>query len=237
MDDRDDDKAGARVWAMRIVAALVALALLLAAGVAVKSLFDGKGGAPKKPPKVSLLPNTPPPPPPPPKEEKRPEPPKEQKEVKVEQPQEQKNEPPPDQTLKMEGAAGDGPSSFGSGKVASEDLGKIGQPGVVGGTGTGPARTAMVDPFNVYATSIKGELQRLLARRADLKKRRYGIEVNLWVGEDGRVARYELLGTTSDDDTDAAIRNALASLPPFADAPPPKMPQPVRLRIVAGGRV
>jgi protein TonB len=222
------------VWAIRVVATLVALALLVAAGLAVKSLFDGKGGAPKKPPRVSLLPNTPPPPPPPPKEEKKPEPPKEQKEVKVEE--QQKNEPPPDQTLKMEGAAGDGPSSFGSGKVANEDMSKVGAAGVVGGTGSG-TRSALVDPFNVYATSIKGELQRMLARRADLRKRRYGIDVHLWVGEDGRVARYELVGSTSDDETDAAIRNALASLPAFAEAPPPKMPQPVRLRIVAGGRV
>jgi len=215
------------------VAALLLLALI---GGAVHYFMNLKGGSgPKKPPKISLIPTTPPPPPPPPKEEKRPEPPKEQKEVKMEQ-VEQKNEPPPDQSLKMEGAAGDGPSMFGGGKVTNEDMGKIGEPGKIGGTGPVTARGPLVDPFNAYATSLKGELQRVLARRSELKKRRYGIEIHVWVGEDGRMARFEMLGTTQDDEMDNAIRSALASVPSFSEAPPPKMPQPVRLRIVAGGR-
>ena len=218
-----------------LIAAVVILALaLVGAGVYYFMNLKSTGG-PKQPPKISLIPTTPPPPPPPPKEEKRPEPPKEQKEVKMEQ-VEQKNEPPPDQSLKMEGAAGEGPSMFGGGKVTNEDMGKIGAPGTIGGTGAVAARGPLVDPFNVYATSLKGELQRVLARRSELKKRRYGIEINVWVSEDGRMARFEMLGTTQDDEMDNAIRSALAALPAFSEAPPPRMPQPVRLRIVAGGR-
>jgi hypothetical protein len=48
--------------------------------------------------------------------------------------------------------------------------------------------------------------------------------------------KYEMLGTTNDADTDAAIRSALAGLPAFSEPPPPRMPQPVRLRIVTAGR-
>lgn len=181
----------------------------------------------KKPPKISLLPDKPPPPPPPPKEEKKPEPPKEEKkEVKIEQ-AEKKNEPPADPALKMEGAAGDAPSAFASGHVTSEDLSKL-------GTGTGGG--SLINPFNVYAGSVKSELQRFLNRRAELKRRQYKIEVRVWVGEDGRIKSFELQGSTNDSDTDDAIRNALAALPAFSEPPPPKMPQPIRLRVVAGDR-
>ena len=181
----------------------------------------------KKPPKISLLPDKPPPPPPPPKEEKKPEPPKEEKkEVKIEQ-AEKKNEPPADPALKMEGAAGDAPSAFASGHVTNEDLSKL-------GTGTGGG--SLINPFNVYAGSIKSELQRFLNRRAELKRRQYKIEVRVWVGEDGRIKNFELQGSTNDSDTDDAIRNALAALPAFSEPPPPKMPQPIRLRVVAGDR-
>lgn len=181
----------------------------------------------KRPPKISLLPDKPPPPPPPPKEEKKPEPPKEEKkEVKIEQ-AEKKNEPPADPALKMEGAAGDAPSAFASGHVTNEDLSKL-------GTGTGGG--SLINPFNVYAGTIKSELQRFLNRRTELKRRQYKIEVRVWVGEDGRVKSFELQGSTNDSDTDDAIRNALAALPAFSEPPPPKMPQPIRLRVVAGDR-
>jgi len=204
--------------------ALAVIVILALVGWGLKSMLGGHGSAPKKPPKISLLPSTPPPPPPPPKEEKKPEP-KEQKEVKVEQ-AEKKDQPPADPTLKMEGAAGDGASMFGAGKVTNEDLSKL-------GTGTG----GLTNPFNVYAGSIKAELQRHLARRSELKRRQYRIEVRVWVAEDGRLKNFELLGTTNDGDTDEAIRSALAALPAFSEPPPPNMPQPIRLRVVAGGRV
>jgi protein TonB len=207
-----------------VLMALAVIAILAIVGWGLKSMLGGHGTASKKPPKISLLPSTPPPPPPPPKEEKKPEP-KEQKEVKVEQ-AEKKDQPPADPTLKMEGAAGEGPSIFGAGKVTNEDLSKL-------GAGTG----GLTNPFNVYAGSIKAELQRYLSRRSDLKRRQYKIEVRVWVADDGRVKNFELLGTTNDGDTDEAIRSALAALPAFSEPPPPKMPQPIRLRIVAGGRV
>ncbi len=141
---------------------------------------------------------------------------------------EQKDQPPADPSLKMEGAAGDGPSMFAAGKVTNEDLSRMG----AGGGGA----SSLTNPFNTYASVIKNELQRHLARRSDLKRRQYRIEVRVWVAEDGRLKNYELLGTTNDGETDEAIRNVLAALPAFSEAPPAKMPQPIRLRIVASGR-
>lgn len=207
--------------------ALAVILILALVGFGLKSMLGGHGSASRKPPKISLLPATPPPPPPPPKEEKRPEPLKEQKEVKMEQ-AEKKDEPPADPSLKMEGAAGDGPSMFAAGKVTNEDLSRMGA--------GGGAASGLTNPFNTYASVIKNELQRHLGRRAELKRRQYRIEVRVWVGEDGRLKNFELLGTTNDGETDEAIRNVLAAFSAFSDPPPAKMPQPIRLRIVASGR-
>lgn len=216
----EETRTDRRNLALMVLAAIAVIAIV---GFGIRSLLSGHGAV-KKPPKITLIPTTPPPPPPPPKEEKKPEPPKEQKEVKIE-PVEKKEQPPDNPELKMEGKAGDGPSAFASGKVTSEDLSRLG----AGGGG-------LLNPFNSYATSIRAELQRFLDRRSDLKRRRYRIEVRLWVADDGRLKRYELLGSTNDVDTDDAIRSALAKLPAFSEPPPPKMPQPIRLRIVAGGQ-
>jgi protein TonB len=207
-----------------IIMAVVVIVILALVGWGLSSMFGGKTSGVKKPPKISLIPSTPPPPPPPPKEEKRPEPPKEQKEVKMNE--EKKDQPPADPSLKMEGAAGDGPSMFAAGKVTSEDLSRV-------GTGTGGS---LVNPFNTYAMTIKGELQRQLAKRSELKRRQYKVEILLWVADDGRIKHYELLGSTKDDETDESIRAVLAALPSFSEAPPAKMPLPIKLRIVASGR-
>ena len=220
-----------------VLIALAVIAVLAVLAYGLKSLLVGQGTAPKAPPKISLLPPSPPPPPPPPKEEKKPEPPKEQKEMKID-PVERKVEPPADPALKMEGAAGEGPSNFAAGKVTNEDLGRLGT-GNAGGTiaGSAPAASSgLVNPFNTYAASIKSELQRQLARRPDLKRRQYQVEVRVWVADDGRLRNFELLGTTNDGETDDAIRKVLAALPAFSEPPPARMPQPIRLRIVASGR-
>jgi len=216
----------ARPWRQYALMAGAVLLVLALIGLGLRSLLSGSSGAPKKPLKISLIPSTPPPPPPP-KEEKKPEPPKEQKEVKVEQPVEQKDAPPPAPSLKMEGQAGDGPSAFAAGKVTSEDLSKLG----AGGKG------GLFDPFNNYAGLIKGELQRLLGKRNELRRRPYRVEVRVWVGADGSLERSELLGSSGDQDVDQAIRQALAALPAFSEGPPANMPQPIKLRIVTRGRV
>ncbi len=218
-----------------ILLVLAGIAILVILGFGLKSLMGGSGAPQHKPPKISLLPNTPPPPPPPPKEEKKPEPPKEQKEVRVEQPQ-QKQEPPPDMTQKMDGPKGDAPSDFLAGKVTKEDYSNKPDSGKGGGTGTGAVTRSVMNPFNNYAGLLKSELQRVLSRRNELKRRQYRIEVHVWVGEDGSMKKYEMLGTTNDADTDQAIRDVLAGLPAFSEPPPPRMPQPVRLRIVTSGR-
>ena len=212
--------ASAKKDKLRRAAVLVTITVVVLALLAwgVSGLLDGKSKRPPKPPKITLL--TPPPPPPPP--EKKPEPPKEQKEIKVEQPLPKQAPLPQDQPeLKMEGPAGDGPSAFAAGTVTSDDVSRIGK--------------GMFNPFSNYANSLKGELQRYFGKNKTLRRRHYAIEVQIWVADSGEIKRYELVGSTGDSDMDSAIRQAMASLPGFKQTPPPSMPQPIRLRIVAAG--
>ena len=217
-------------WQKNLLLALTALLVLALMGYFVYKTVSGKPTAAPKAPKISLIPTTPPPPPPPPKEEKRPEPPKEQKEVKVDQPAPPKDAPPapaaPD--LKMDGPAGDGPSAFNAGKITREDLGNIGKAAVGGASG------GMFNPFHNYATALKGELQRYLARNKDLLERPYRVEVQLWVGPGGKVSRYEVIGSSGSSETDELIRQALTKLSTFSQGPPERMPQPIRLRVATG---
>lgn len=225
----------------RLVMIAVIVATLLAMLLAAYFLMGigKKDDTPKKPPKITLLtPPPPPPPPPPPKFEKKPDPPKEQKEMKVEQPAPKPEPAPATPELKMDGPAGSGPSPFATGTIKSEDLSRIGG-GKQGGTGTGTAerateRTGLFNPFTNYANLAKVELQRYLVRNVALKRKRYSVEVHLWVATNGSLNRYELVGSTGDTEIDEAIRTAMNAAPPFSQSLPDNMPQPLRLRVWTG---
>jgi hypothetical protein len=130
----------------------------------------------------------------------------------------------------MEGPAGDGPSAFGAGRVTNEDLSKVGKgSGGLGGKG------GMFNPNANYANLLKGELQRYLSKNNALKRRRYAIDISVWVSANGGMERFELIGTTGDADTDDAIKKAVTELPTFSQKPSAGMPQPIRLRIITSG--
>lgn len=266
--ERAASSAGGRGRAKVILIGLVVALLCVALGWSVYSAFAGKSSAARKPPKISLIPTAPPPPPPPPpKEEKRPEPPKQQ-EIKTSAPPEQKPvAPTPTQDLKMEGAAGDGPSAFSAGRVTNEN-----QIPEVRGADTRPPpapplppplppppppvvvvppapvvvapaaprnpfdRSGLFDPIANYGRLLKTEAQRHFNQNRALRQRAYRAEILLWIAEDGRVMRYELSGTSGDEETDVLLRESLASLSGFSGAPPAGAAQPVRLAITTSSR-
>jgi len=127
----------------------------------------------------------------------------------------------------MEGAAGDGPSSFASGNITSEDLSKM-------GTGKGALSEGI--NFNSYSMMLKSELQRYLSKDGNLRHEMYKVEVRIWLAADGSVKKAELISGTGDEATDEELKKAMETLPKFTEAPPPTMPQPIRLRIVSTGR-
>jgi protein TonB len=208
----------------KIGAAILVVLVLLAFGA--WKMLSGETHKSAAPPKIFLVAAPPPPPPPPPKFEKPP-PPKEQHEVKVQPPQPKAAPPQPSPDLKMEGPAGNGPSAFGAGKITSDDVSHLG----TGGDGA----KGMFNPFDNYNNLLKGELKRYLRKNSALRQRDYTVDIRIWLTRGGKISRFELVGSTGDNDTDEAIKQAMSSLPSFDEPPPANMMQPIQLRIVTAG--
>ncbi len=163
--------------------------------------------------RITVLPDTPPPPPPPPPKEQ----PKETKDIKQDQPR-PVDVPQEAQQLKMEGAAGDGPSPFAAGAVTNDYIGgKVGDGGGM--------------QFAFFSNALQRHIQDELARNRKIKLRDYRVTVKVWINADGTIRRAELADSTGNPDMDNAIRTALTELGPLRSAVPENLPQPIKLRI------
>ena len=216
--------AKSSAWLKRIALILIALVVLGGLAYLVKSLMSGGSSHKKAVTTVKLLPDTPPPPPPPPPKEPPKEQPKEVKEVK-EVPQPKPEQTPPAEVLKMEGAAGDGPSPFAAGAVNSEYKG-----GDVGTKiGGGPSKYQ----FAYYTGMIKTQIEQALAKDKALAIGSYKLVVKVWVAGNGHIERFEIAGSSGDPVIDGLIKKAVSEMPPLSEAPPADMPQPVKLKVTA----
>jgi len=221
-EDDEQEPSAKSIWIRRVAISLVVAIVLGGLGYMLKGLFSGGSTGKKAVTTIKLLPDTPPPPPPPkepPKEQ-----PKEVKEVK-EVPQPKPEETPPAEVLKMEGAAGDGPSPFAAGTVSNEYKG--GDVGTM--IGGGPSKYQ----FAWYTDLIKNKIEDAMAKDKVLANGAYKVVVKIWVAPNGRIERYELVGSSGDAERDVLLKKALDDMPPLSDAPPGDMPQPVKLRVTA----
>jgi TonB family protein len=217
------DESPVKVWLKRIGLALVLLALAAGGWQLFSSLLNSKPSHQKPVTTVKLLPDTPPPPPPPPKEPPKEQPKQEQQKEIKEPPKEAL--PAPAESLKMGGAAGDGPSPFAAGTVSNDYKG--------GDVGTKIGGKKGMAAFAWYTGQIKSRIEEALAAQKELANAQYRVVVNVWFAKDGKVERAELQGSSGDKTTDELIRKALAEMGSIAEAPPEDMPQPVKLRITS----
>ncbi|WP_029146920.1 TonB C-terminal domain-containing protein [Methylophilus sp. 5] len=211
-----------RLWTTRIAIALLVLAVLAGIGYGIKKMFSGGATHKKQITTVKLLPDTPPPPPPPPPKEQPKETPKEQpKEIKAPEPK--PAETPPAENLKMEGAAGDGPSPFQAGAVNNEYKG--GAVATIGSDGG--------VKFRWYAGLVKSQIERAIERDKKLTQGQYKIVVSVWLKPNGQFERLSVEQSDTTPEIEQGIREALNDLPAMQEAPPESMPMPIRLRITA----
>ena len=230
MDRRDQADQAAETdqdgGAKRFIVPVVLVLALVAAGYFIYSqMGKGSSGPKRQTVKIAVLPDTPPPPPPPPKDEKKPEP---KPDDNKPQPQEQKQveAPPEPQQLKMEGAAGDGPSAFSSGSVNSEYKG-----GAIG-TGAGGGTVGDRLAASSYGNAAKRELGAYLNKEDGLRRAGdYKLPIAVWVRADGSLERWELLGGSGNAETDELLKKAMNRFPGFKNLPPPNMPWPMRLQL------
>jgi outer membrane biosynthesis protein TonB len=212
----------------QVLTAIGALALVVAAGWMLKELM-GQSPPPKRQvARISILPDTPPPPPPP--REEKPPPPREEAKavVREEQLKQAETSRPANEPIKMEGAAGDGPSAFAAGAVRNEYSGGASATGA-----TSPGTTQGVDRARdrLYASSARQVLRDEIERHLKSEAQQAIAEFTVWVERDGAIQRVELR-PTGDDKLDAELRSALDEtrrtlrLPP----PPPAL-QPMNFRL------
>lgn len=210
---------------------LAAVGFVLLALAAWWGITHMKADAPKRQvAKISILPDTPPPPPPPPKEEKKPEPPKEEpKQVIREEQIKQVEAPKPAEAIKMEGAAGDGPSAFAAGSVNRDYAG--GTPGT--GTG-GPAGTASDRAQErFYANTARQLLQSEIEKHLRSDAEQLTATFAIWLDKEGGIQRFEL-SPSGNDGNDSALRAALDETRRQLKLPPPPalaLSQPMRFRL------
>lgn len=171
--------------------------------------------------RIALMPDAPPPPPPPketPKEAPRPEARPQPRADEAPKPQ-----PPANEPLKMEGAAGNGPSAFAAGAVNNDYRGG---PVAVGGGASAP-NVADRAAERLYANTVRQLLQGEIERRLAPEAGELSANFALWVGADGRIARWE-------SDADAPpLKTALEASTETLRLPnPPALSQqPMRFRL------
>lgn len=209
----------------RIGVIAIILAVLGGLGYALKGLLDSPGPQKREITTIKLVPDTPPPPPPPPPKEPPKEVPKEApKEIKEAPPKPKQEETPPAEQLKMEGAAGDGPSPFAAGQVTEEYKGgEISNAPTIGG---GPSKYQ----FAWYTDLIKEQIENAISKDKSLASGSYKVIVTVRVKSDGKI---EFISSNADQDKAELVRKAFAEMPALLEPPPSDMPQPVKLRVTA----
>lgn len=222
--------------------AAVGGAVLVAIALAVwglRSLARDAGAPKRQVARIAVLPDTPPPPPPPPKERKQ-EPPRPEK---LAQPTPETLKPPPPTEaaapLKMEGAAGNGPSAFAAGAVTQDYRG--GAPTIGGNGASAPAGDASRRAQErLYASSVRQLLRDELERQLSPDAGELTAAFALWIEGSGRIRRWEIDAreTALDPQREAALKLALDRSAGQLQLPaPPAAEQPMRFRLTvrAGG--
>jgi periplasmic protein TonB len=202
-----------RRWRGRLLAVLVALAVLYA----IWMMAGHHVGVRREAPPIATL--TPLPPPPPPPKEKPPEPKKEEVKEEVPKPLEPlkpveapKQAPDLAKQITINGPAQAGADAFNIG--AGEGGGMVGSGGGGGGTS--------------YEQYLGYALQEAIQRDDRTKRLVFDVRVNLWLSSDGGITRVVLVNSTGVASTDQALIDVLRSVR-IDTPPPPNLNMPVRV--------
>jgi len=212
------------------LALLAGLCALLALGWWLKQTLSREDAPRRQVARIAILPDTPPPPPPPPPKDEPKPPARDDKPPPPDAaPRPQPTPEPANAPIKMEGAAGDGPSAFAAGSVANDYKG--GTPAVgASAAGTGVVSDRALDRF--YAQSARQQLQAEIERHLRGDAAELTARFALWVDRSGAIQRVDLVpsGNARDDaDLRAALDEATRTL--RLPQPPAALVQPMRFRL------
>lgn len=219
----DDEPARGRPWIKAVVLAVGGLLLLVAATLMLMKFLSGPPAKPNGVRQVALI-KQPPPPPPPKPPEKPPEPPKVKEEVKIDEP---KDEPKPDEPK----AADDKPASDkplgvdAEGGAGSDGFGLAGNKGGRDFLGTGGGSGGAY-----YSGLLQRQFFEALSRNRKVLKEEFRVVVKVWLGDDGRVQKADIVSGSGDAKVDDLIQITLLDMTPLKDVPPSSM-RPMQLRL------
>ena len=220
--DYPEDEGSARGGWLRHLALLAGILLALLAGTTlVYSFVSGPGAKAPTVHQVSLIKQPPPPPPKPP--EKAPEPQKLKDEVKVDQPK-------PDQPRPDEPKPADD-------KPASDKPLAVDADGAAGADGFGlAARRGGTDLLSTggggayYSGLLQRQFFDALTRNRKILQDNFSVVVKVWVADDGRITRADVVNGSGVAEVDEMIRSTLMAIAPLREVPPASM-RPMQLRL------
>lgn len=216
----------------------VVIALLIGAAIWGLRHWADQSSAPKRQvARIAILPDTPPPPPPPPPKERKEEVPKAEAKPLAQPDNTPKPPPAPaNEPLKMEGAAGNGPSAFQAGSVAQDYKGGTPQ---IGGTAASAVTATDRAAERLYAGSVRQMLRDEIEKQLSPDAGELTAAFALWIAGDGRITRWEFDGAAPVEPArQGALKLALDRSADQLRLPaPPAVAQPMRFRLTvrAGG--
>ena len=214
-------------WPARLGMGLGLLAFVGVVAWGALSLIKGSQPTKRQIVQISLLRPPPPPPPPPPPEVK---PPEVKEEVKVPEPEKppeaaKDDAPPPGEQLGLDADASGSGDAFGlAARKGGRDITTLGSP-----SGGGRGEMAW------FAGLVQSHLQAQLYKEEKLRRSDYRVQLRIWFAPDGRIERFEMVGSTGNKEVDDQIKLALHNMPPLKQPPPADLPQPVKLRLTSRG--
>ena len=220
--DDDDARPARRAWLRPLLVGAVALFALVGATLALRAFLSHPVDKGPGIHSIALINQPPPPPPKPP--EKPPEPPKVKEEVKVDEPKappkiddpKPADKPSSDKPLGLDADASAGADGFGLG------ANKGGQDIVGSGAGGGSGA--------YYSGLLQRAFFDALSRDRKLLHDEFRVVVKIWVSDDGRVTRADIVNGSGDGETDRQIQVALMSMQPLREVPPSAM-RPIEMRL------
>ena len=222
MNQEEDDEGSSRgEWIRKGVLVLLAVGVMAAAVIFMIKFLDGSAKKKTGIQQIAVLKQPPPPPPKPP--EKPPEPPKVKEEVKIDEP---KDDPKPAD----EKPADDKPSSDkplgvdAEGGAGSDGFGLAGNKGGRDYLTTGGGNGAY------YTGLLQRHFFEALSRNRKMLKDEFRVVVKVWLGDDGRVQKADIVSGSGNAQVDDMIQITLLEMNPLKDVPPSSM-RPMQLRL------
>lgn len=220
---RDDDTTATRhAWVKKLGLGLVLLGVVGGCGAWLVDYLSKPATKPKGVQQIALI-KQPPPPPPPKPPEKPPEPPKVKEEVKFDQP---KEEPKPDEPKQAdEKPASDKPLAVDSdGSAGSDGFGLAASRGGRDLLTTGGGGGAY------YSGLLQRQFFDALSRNRKILRDEFRVVVKVWIGDDGRVQKADIVSGSGNPQVDDLIQTTLLEMNPLRDVPPSSM-RPIQLRL------